>query len=258
MNLEKKLAAVMEEMSFLPNESFPAQNIIPLLDLTLLDAQATCPQIQALSIKAQTYSVAAVCVLPDHLQWIPEAGMDIRRATVINFPTGNFSQKEVFKQFENIMNHQLVHEIDYVFPYQKYLDNEPSEALKACEQLYRACSDHQIIFKVILETGAFPSCELIYQASRAVLAHGCDFLKTSTGKISAGASIPAVYALLLAIQDGDCACGIKISGGVKTKEQASEYIQLAEYMMQRPVKSTWFRIGASSLLDELLDHGHSL
>lgn len=251
MTLDKKLAAVMKEMGAF-HDSVPARKIIPLLDLTLLDAQATRSQIQALSLKAQTYPVAAVCVLPEHLPWLPETDTETRRATVLNFPTGNCDQKAIVQQFEDLVTHHKIHEIDYVFPYQKYLNNEQVDALNACEQLYRACLEQQITFKVILETGAFPSYELIYQASRAVLAHGCDFLKTSTGKISAGASLPAVYALLLAIQDGAHPCGIKISGGVKTKKQGSEYLQLAEYVMQRPVKNTWFRIGASSLLDELI------
>ena len=74
-----------------------------------------------------------------------------------------------------------------------------------------------------------------------------DFLKTSTGKIATGATIPAAVAMLLAISDSNTPCGIKFSGGIKTKEQASLYMRLAEHMRGVTTNKQWFRFGMSQL-----------
>jgi len=85
---------------------------------------------------------------------------------------------------------------------------------------------------------------------------GADFVKTSTGKIPAGATIPAARTMMEAARDhrretGRHA-GIKVSGGIRKAEQAAEYIHLLE----RVLGPDWltpdlFRIGASALLDDL-------
>ena len=72
-------------------------------------------------------------------------------------------------------------------------------------------------------------------------------LKTSTGKITPGASLQAVFVMLSAIKDSQSGCGIKISGGIKTLAQASVYIHLSEHMLEKNVGKNWFRIGASQI-----------
>ena len=58
--------------------------------------------------------------------------------------------------------------------------------------------------------------------------------------------------MLSALVDSNASCGIKVSGGVKTTEQALTYMHLARYMLNRELDSTCFRLGASGLLDELI------
>lgn len=106
--------------------------------------------------------------------------------------------------------------------------------------------------KIILETGALPDIKTIYDLSRDVLSIGCDFLKTSTGKIDKGASLPALLSILTAIKDSNKKCGVKVSGGIKVPQQAHQYAYLAELIMARKIENDWFRIGASSLLEELV------
>lgn len=251
MSLEDKLKDVHKEISISsPTHPVSPKMIIPLLDLTLLDDQASSNQINDLIIKANKHQVAAICVLPQHLHFIEFTA--VKRATVVNFPTGNQSSEQVIKDIHQLVSNKETDEIDYVFPYQAYLQGQEYLALSSCQHAYQLCKRYNLIFKVILETGAFPSIGKVYQASVDIINGGCDFLKTSTGKISGGASIPAAFALISAIRDSNQSCGIKLSGGIKTVEQSLEYIQLAQHMMGKTVDKSWFRIGASNLLDEII------
>lgn len=229
-----------------------AKDIIPLIDLTRLDTQATAQEIKALALKAEENHVAAICVLPEHLAHIP-SDLHIKRATVINFPTGNQPQQQVIASLEQTILSQQVDEIDYVFSYEAYLAGDKDKAFDNYREVYALCKQHPLTVKVILETGALPSHKVIYEVSNELIHIGCDFLKTSTGKIAQGASLPAAFAILSAIVDSHSLCGIKISGGVKTKEQALSYMKLAATMLKKKVDNTWFRLGASSLLDDLLN-----
>ena len=142
---------------------------------------------------------------------------------------------------------QQADEIDYVFAYTAYLDGQHETALAWCHEAYQLCQIHGRLFKVILETGAIPTPNMIYQLSADVIQSGCDMLKTSTGKIAVGATLPAVFAMLTAIQDHKPTCGIKCSGGIKTIANASAFIHLAEKVLDKKVDKSWFRIGASTL-----------
>lgn len=255
MNLKNKLAETLKTLSFSGqgNCTLSWKDIMPLIDLTLLDSTATPQNIYDLATKANSNQVAAICVLPEHLGHVSPK-IKIKRATVINFPTGNQPQQQVLTTIEATATQQNVDEIDYVFPYQRYLDGNQHEALSCCHEAYQLCKQHDLTFKVIIETGALASLEIIYELSAAIIDKGCDFLKTSTGKITQGASVPAVFTMLSAIIDCKAVCGIKVSGGVKTIEQAINYMKLAQYMQNRRLDSSWFRLGASSLLDILIEN----
>lgn len=227
------------------------QDIASLIDLTLLDSEAKDDSIVSLAGRGKQCHVAALCVLPRHLDLIPLT-MPVTRATVVNFPTGREPHDQVMQSIENIAIQHQVEEIDYVFPWQAYLDGDVSYALSCVSDIHRLCHQHGLLLKVILETGALPSTEVIYQVSTDVIKSGCDFIKSSTGKIATGATIQAATAMLSAIVDSKALCGIKMSGGIRTIEQAMAYIQLAGEMMGFTVDKSWFRLGASVLLDEIM------
>ena len=88
--------------------------------------------------------------------------------------------------------------------------------------------------------------------SSKIISVGCDFLKTSTGKIKQGATPGAAFGMLSAIKTSNQRIGLKVSGGIRTTDDARQYISLAEQVMKRPVDKSWFRIGASSLANELI------
>lgn len=243
ISLESRFDKMAEQLD---SHILSATRIYPLIDLTRLDEQAIASDIEALVAKAQQEQVAAICVYPQHLEWVPEIA-PIQRATVVNFPGGDRVHDQVLMHIEHAIEKQHADEIDYVFAYSTYLAGQTSHALAWCHEAHQLCKQHGRMFKVILETGAVQSIDKIYQLSCEVIEKGCDMLKTSTGKTPVGASLQAAFAMLTAIKDSQNNTGIKVSGGVRTFAQASAYIHLAERMLEQSVDKTWFRIGASQL-----------
>ncbi len=251
MSLNEQLERALSEINALDAcNTFSAKDIISVIDLTLLNSEATPNDINALVSKANQEQVAAVCLLPVHLKSISLTGQ-VKLATVLNFPKGNEPLKDLLKQLEHICSYYPIDEIDYVFPYQRYLMGQEDEALMHCQEIYTCCKKNNLLFKVILETSALPSTDAVYTLSRAILKQGCDFIKTSTGKLLSGATLPAAFAMLLAIIDSESPAGIKVSGGIKTVKNALSYMQLTRYMLKNNPNKTKFRIGASQLLNEL-------
>ncbi|WP_162263103.1 deoxyribose-phosphate aldolase [Legionella birminghamensis] len=249
-----------------------AQTIISCIDLTLLDKQATAEQIQQLQLKGEQFNVAALCIYPQHLAWLSEKN-SCKWATVLNFPSGEEPAAMVMSQLEDLLSEYPIDEIDYVFPYSLYLNGYREPALERCRQALALCKYHRILFKVIIETGAFRSPAILYTLAKELIDLGCDFLKTSTGKIEAGATPLSAYTLLKAIKESGKPVGFKASGGIRKPEDAFLYAEMASQMLgsqtlgfnlseplqpqakQAPsqrLSPSFFRIGASSLLDELV------
>ena len=249
MTLDEQFKMVEQELLSTPLK-FTHQQLISVIDLTLLNLDATPSDIIALGKKAHDYEVAAVCVYPQHLDLLP-ANLRLTRAAVVNFPTGDESKSHVINEIHQIAAQHPVDEIDYVFPYKAYLQGQQDLALEHCYAASAECKQHGLIFKVILETGAFDSSDQIYNVSQQIIHSGCDFLKTSTGKIQPGATLPAAFAMLSAIKYSQKSCGIKFSGGIKTPEQAYSCAKLAQYILKKTPEKSWFRLGASGLLDAL-------
>jgi len=87
---------------------------------------------------------------------------------------------------------------------------------------------------------------------------GADFIKTSTGKVYTGANPEAVYVICQTIKEyyriHREKIGIKVSGGVRTAEDAVKYYTLVkEILGEEWLNPQYFRIGASSLATNLLE-----
>ncbi|RUR19681.1 deoxyribose-phosphate aldolase [Legionella sp. km535] len=253
MSLEFQLNQLLEQL--LTSQSagtVSKEQLIHSIDLTLLEPNATTESLALLGDRANTHHVAAICVLPEHLPHF-HLPTPVKLATVINFPHGNDELLHTLASMDHAI--QLgANEVDFVLPYQDYLSGSSQKALNHCDVIIKACKKQEVTIKIILETGAFPDMEHIYNVSRELIAMGTDFIKTSTGKIAQGASLPAAFAILSALKEaGDTQCGIKISGGIKTSQQALNYACLSELMLGKTISKDWFRIGASSLLNDLLN-----
>lgn len=237
------------------NDAVFFKKIISLIDLTSLNETDTDATIKTLCEKAVTHFgyVAAVCVYPKFVNQARQllAKTPIKIATVVNFPVGNDSLPMILSTIEQSIR-DGANEIDLVFPYQQYLAGDHESALEIIRQSKKICGE-TILLKVILETGAIPDLKILEQISEAVIVAGADFLKTSTGKIEIGATLESARVMLETIKKSDVNVGIKISGGVRTIEQAAQYIQLAEQIMgQDWVNKNRFRIGASQLVDVVI------
>ena len=109
---------------------------------------------------------------------------------------------------------------------------------------------------MILETGALATTDLIQRAAILALYSGADFIKTSTGKGYPGASIEAVYTLCKVLKQYESITGnkvgLKVSGGVRTAEDAVRYYTLVkEILGEEWLNKELFRIGASSLVGDI-------
>lgn len=235
------------------------RQLISLMDLTSLGDTDTPGKIAALCQKAVNPlgQVAAVCVYPAFVSVARQSllSQTINIATVANFPAGGDTVDEVVASIQQSLR-AGANEIDVVFPYERYLAGDQQGAemfLRACRQ---ACGGG-VTLKVILETGAIDDLQTIAAMSETALLAGADFLKTSTGKIETGATLPAAAAMLLTIKtfqsNSPRLLGFKAAGGVRQIEQAAQYIALAEHIMGKGwVRPATFRLGASQLLDTLL------
>ena len=229
-----------------------ARRVIGLIDLTDLADDHAATGIASLCDRAVTHHTAAVCVWPEFVARCQGAlaGTGVRVATVVNFPGGDEGVDDVVRSAERALEHGA-DDIDLVLPYHAYLAGREEEAARMIDAVAALVADPAVL-KVILETGALPS-ERVADATRLAIDHGADFVKTSTGKIAVGATLPAVDEMLAVIAAADRPIGIKPSGGIRTLADAQAYLEHAEEVMGVgwPTPAT-FRFGASGLLETLL------
>ena len=230
-----------------------ATQLVSLIDLTRLQEHDTAEAITALCQQAETPlgPVAAVCIYPEFVATARHAlsQTHIPIATVANFPTGDDSLEATLTSIKNSLG-AGAHEIDVVLPYKKLIAGETAQVAAFLEQCRAQTEGHPL--KVIIESGALDKHHII-EATSLVAACGADFVKTSTGKIEQGASLEAVETILSVLVTFDNPPGIKISGGVRSIEQAQRYIELiTQYMGPEWITPVRVRIGASKLLELLL------
>lgn len=227
-------------------------SLLPFLDVTCLEEQVTQSELSELCQQVRQASVtpAAICVYPQHLPFVKSqlADLPIGFATVINFPHGMGSIDAVKAEIDFALSVGAT-ELDIVMPYEAFLDDQE---LSDVQVFVESCKHHineRSLFKLILETGEIEDRVAIYELSLIACEGGVDFIKTSTGKVEVGATLEATGAILQAIKNyNERPVGLKISGGVRTPEQANAFYEQVEAKLGK----TWltpqlFRIGASQL-----------
>jgi deoxyribose-phosphate aldolase len=235
------------------------------MDLTSLEATDTPTRVRDLAERAlrpdphdaTAPRPAAVCVWPDLVAHVAGvlAGSPVRTAAVAGaFPSARSPLEVRVAEVEAALA-AGADEIDLVIDRAALADDRPHDALRQLTALREACGPATC--KVILETGSLDDADAIQRAAWVALLAGADFLKTSTGKDGPGASPAAVWVLLRAAIDHGHETGrwvgVKVSGGVRTADDAVGYLRLVRRLAgDGALHPERLRLGASSLLDALV------
>ncbi|RBN42788.1 deoxyribose-phosphate aldolase [Priestia megaterium] len=209
-----------------------SQNITGIIDHTLLKADATEEQITVLAQEAKEYSFASVCVNPTWVKKTAELLKDapeVKVCTVIGFPLGaTTSAVKAFETTNAIENG--ADEVDMVINIGALKDKNYDLVQSDIQAVVDAAKGKALV-KVIIETALLTDEEKAKVSELAVKA-GADFVKTSTGFSTGGATVEDVALMRKTVgQD----VGVKASGGVRGLEDAKAMIEAGAT-----------RIGASS------------
>ncbi|VTS33084.1 Deoxyribose-phosphate aldolase [Streptococcus pseudoporcinus] len=196
------------------------RDILKTVDHTLLATTATWSDIQTILDDAIAYKTASACIPASYVKQAAEyvAGK-LAICTVIGFPNGySTTASKVFECQDAIKNG--ADEIDMVINLTD-VKNGKFDAIEAeIRQIKEVCQDH--ILKVIVETCQLTKDELI-ELCGVVTRSGADFIKTSTGFSTAGATFEDVS--LMAEHVGP-KVKIKAAGGISSLEDAERFINL--------------------------------
>jgi deoxyribose-phosphate aldolase len=237
---------------------------ITMIDLTTLEGADTAGKVQSLCSKAlhpdptdpTCPSVAAVCVYGDMVDIAKQAvGDRINVAAVATaFPSGRASLDVKILDTTDAVN-AGADEIDMVIDRGAFLSGNFEKVFNEIAAVKEACGSAHL--KVILETGELATYDNVRRASWLAMLAGADFIKTSTGKVNPAATLPVTLVMLEAIRDWHDATGkmvgMKPAGGIRTTKDAIKYLVMVnETLGSDWLTNEWFRLGASSLLNDLL------
>lgn len=187
-------------------------------DHTYLKQDMTNKDLEILMNDYQDYGFATICIPPMYIQKAIEINKTSIIATVIDFPLGYSGLTSKLCQ-ANLALEQGAAEIDLVATVPHIKNGDLQLYANEISAIKRLMPNN--ILKVIIETSLLTPTEII-AASQICESSGADFVKTSTGYGSRGASIDDI----ILIQQGAPNTKIKASGGIKTLSQAEEYIKL--------------------------------
>ena len=193
------------------------KDILSKVDHTLLKPTATKAEISKLCEEAIKYGTASVCIPTSFIAYAHEKYPNLNLCTVIGFPLGySVLETKVFETKKAIEDG--ANEIDMVINQGYVKDKEYDAVTNEIRELKKACGNH--ILKVIIETCNLTEEEKI-AVCKCVSDAKADFIKTSTGFGSAGATIEDVLLFKKHISSD---VKIKAAGGIRTKEDLEAYV----------------------------------
>ncbi|NJP77129.1 deoxyribose-phosphate aldolase, partial [Streptomyces sp. AA8] len=239
---------------------------ISMIDLTTLEGADTPGKVRALAAKAvhpdptdrTTPRTAAVCVYPDMVATAKAvlAGTDVKVASVATaFPAGRAALPVKLADTRDAIA-AGADEIDMVIDRGAFLAGRYMDVLEEIRAVKAECGDKARL-KVIFETGELSTYDNIRRASWIGMLAGADFIKTSTGKVAVNATPANTLLMLEAVRDFRALTGVQVgvkpAGGIRTTKDAIKFLVLVnETVGEEWLDNTWFRFGASSLLNDLL------
>ncbi len=244
---------------------------ISMVDLTTLEGADTPGKVRSLCAKAArpdpsdstVPAVAAVCVYPDLVETAVAAlrGTPVGVASVATaFPSGRASLDTKLHDVRDAVAAGAT-EIDMVIDRGAFLAGHYLQVFDEIVATKAACGGAHL--KVILETGELATLDNARRASWLALLAGGDFIKTSTGKVTPAATPPVALVMLEAVRDFHAVTGdrrgVKLAGGIRASKEAVRYLVMVnEVAGEEWLTPELFRLGASSLLNDLLLQRHKL
>ena len=254
--LEKKYQA-----NFTPEVLKNIHGCIDLTSLTSLDSKESIWKLvdsvnDFEGTRPDVPNVAAICTFPLFVDTVKQAltAQDISIASV----AGGFPASQTFTEMKIAETALAVadgaDEIDVVMNLGYLLEENYEELTEELSEIKEACRNAKL--KVIIETGALATATNIQRATLVAMYCGADFVKTSTGKGYPGATPEAAFTICETIRAYHLLTGnkvgIKISGGVRTAEEAVKYYTIVkEKLGDEWLTKDYFRIGASSLVKDI-------
>lgn len=207
------------------------QTILSRVDHTLLTPTATWEQVKAVCDEGKAFGTASVCIPPRYVKRAADyVGNALKLCTVIGFPNGySTPEVKVFETEDAIRNG--ADEIDMVINLGLAKSGDWEGVLEEIKAVKASCKGR--ILKVIVEACQLTQAEKI-AVSRVVSMSGADFIKTSTGFSTGGATVEDVALFREHISPD---VRIKAAGGIRTFEQAQALLDAGAD-----------RIGASALV----------
>jgi deoxyribose-phosphate aldolase len=210
-----------------------AADIAGYIDHTLLKPDATRSQVEQLCAEARQHGFASVCVNP---YWVPLCakllgGTQVKVCTVVGFPLGATPPENKAMEARRAIR-QGAREIDMVINIGALKSGDDKTVFQDIRAVVDACEDGRALSKVIIETALLTDEEKV-RACVAARQARADFVKTSTGVSSGGATAEDVALMSQVVRDARM--GVKASGGVRN---------LADF--ERMVRAGATRIGASA------------
>ena len=214
------------------------------IDLTTLSCNDSVTSVTEFARKAAEFyqkyphipNVASICIYPAFVETVGLAvdGTPMRITSV----GGGFPAAQTFLEVKALEVAMAVEngadEIDIVLNVGRMLTGEYDEAANEVEVI-RSEMDGDIVLKVIIESGALKTPDLIRKASLLSMFAGADFVKTSTGKIDVAATPEAAVVMCQAIRDYYAKTGRKVgfkaAGGVRTAEDGALYYTIVEEIL---------------------------
>lgn len=198
-----------------------AQDIAGYIDHTLLAQNASREQIVQICTEAKQYHFKSVCVNPLWVSTVARelAGSDVLTCSVIGFPLGaSTTETKVFEAKQAISDG--ANEIDMVIDVAAALRGDGDALVNDIFAVAQAVHEGGAVLKVIIETALLDESAKVLACTSAKSA-GADFVKTSTGFSTGGATVEDVELMRRTVGEQ---MGVKASGGVRTLETARAMI----------------------------------
>tara|TARA_B100000427_G_scaffold234158_1_gene197220 strand:+ start:32544 stop:33278 length:735 start_codon:yes stop_codon:yes gene_type:complete len=227
--------------------------IIKLIDFTLLKREKTNEELMKFLFKAKEYQPQAVCIFPEDIPYAKEIlDSSISIAVVVGgFPEGSSNCEEIVEEIRMAIK-LGADEIDIVLEPRED-DNYPNEIELEKLVTMREASEGKIL-KVIIETPLLTERK-IRAITRMSLAVGIDFVKTCTGKRGGckerDVDILSYELMRHELTFKEC-LGMKISGGISEKHKLMRFIELIRKNDSKIIDEKRLRVGSSSLIENLV------